>query len=378
MHCFLYFSFLPILLAQAHRIHTEYTPPNANCIDYEIPVVVSTKGVEWIGPKRTDNYGLIDFVFLSSTRPEANFTPPVTGPVDINGTYTISGTFCSPKTKCEHSNTVLLATHGLGYDRSYWNSAFEPEKYNFAQYAVDKGYSIFFYDRLGTGRSSKLSGFVNQISIQVSILAQLAAQIKAGQYTDTIGPPKKLVLVGHSFGSFTTQGLVAAAPEIADAVILTGIGFTMQGGVVIESFDLRVAALKDKKWKGLDNGYVIWDDVYANVNVFFKAPLYTIEAVAFSEKNKVPFAITELITIPTLNYTATGFKGNVLYFNGEYDIIACGGYCPGVEQQPHALFSGSKAFQSKLQPNTGHGLNGHKNATAGYKVITDYLMEQGF
>jgi pimeloyl-ACP methyl ester carboxylesterase len=103
--------------------------------------------------------------------------------------------------------------------------------------------------------------------MQVSILGQLAGLIKAGQYTDTIGSPKKLVLVGHSFGSFTTQGLVAAAPQIADAVVLTGIGFTIQGGVVIEGFDLRVAALQDKKWKGLDNGYVIWDDVYANVNL---------------------------------------------------------------------------------------------------------------
>jgi hypothetical protein len=155
MHYLLSLSFFPIFLAQARTIHKQYTPPNANCVDYEIPVVVSTKGIEWTGPKWTDNYGLIDFVSLSSARPEANFTPPVTGPVDINGTYTISGTFCSPKTKGEHSSTVLLATHGLGYDRSYWNSAFEPENYNFAQYAVDKGYSIFFYDRLGTGKSSK-------------------------------------------------------------------------------------------------------------------------------------------------------------------------------------------------------------------------------
>jgi hypothetical protein len=36
----------------------------------------------------------------------------------------------------------------------YWNSAFQPEKYNFAQYAISQGYSIFLYDRLGTGKSS--------------------------------------------------------------------------------------------------------------------------------------------------------------------------------------------------------------------------------
>jgi len=113
----------------------------------------------------------------------------------------------------------------------------------------------------------RLSGFVNQITIQVSILGQLAGQIKAGQYTDTIGLPKKVVLLGHSFGSFITQGLVAVAPDVADAVVLTGINFAIDGGVVIEGFDLRVAALQDKKWKALDSGYVIWDNVYANINV---------------------------------------------------------------------------------------------------------------
>jgi hypothetical protein len=38
---------------------------------------------------------------------------------------------------------------------SYWNSPYEPEEYNFVQYAINEGYSVFFYDRLGTGLSSK-------------------------------------------------------------------------------------------------------------------------------------------------------------------------------------------------------------------------------
>lgn len=43
----------------------------------------------------------------------------------------------------------------LTYANSYWNSPYEPEKYNFVQYAVSKGYSVFFYDRLGVGSSTK-------------------------------------------------------------------------------------------------------------------------------------------------------------------------------------------------------------------------------
>ena len=42
----------------------------------------------------------------------------------------------------------------LGEGR-YWNSRYEPERYNFVQYAVKRGYSVFFYDRLGVGKSTK-------------------------------------------------------------------------------------------------------------------------------------------------------------------------------------------------------------------------------
>jgi hypothetical protein len=116
-------SLLLLLLAStlgevgAGAITNTYTPPNANCIDYSIPVSVSTKGIDWVAPKWTDDAGLIDFVSLSSSRSSANFSSPVGGPVNLNGQYTISGTFCSPKTNAKNSGNVLLATHGLGYDR---------------------------------------------------------------------------------------------------------------------------------------------------------------------------------------------------------------------------------------------------------------------
>ncbi|KAE9985517.1 hypothetical protein EG327_004669 [Venturia inaequalis] len=88
----------------------------------------------------------------------------------------------------------------------------------------------------------------------------------------------------YKYGASTTQGLIAAAPKIADALVLTGINFAIQGGVVIEGFAPRVAALQEKRWKGLDAGYVIWADTYANINAFFfKAPMHTKEAPHFSQ-----------------------------------------------------------------------------------------------
>lgn len=53
------------------------------------------------------------------------------------------------------AKTVLFATHGLNFDRSYWDLPVESEKYSFVDEAIAQGYSVFFYDRLGVGKSQR-------------------------------------------------------------------------------------------------------------------------------------------------------------------------------------------------------------------------------
>lgn len=44
--------------------------------------------------------------------------------------------------------------------------------------------------------------------------------------------------------------------------------------------------------------------------------------------------------------------------SGEYDFIACGGYCPGIlDQKTAAVFPASKDLDVYVQPNTGHAIN---------------------
>lgn len=107
---------------------------------------------------------------------------------------------------------------------------------------------------------------MNQGAIQVDILDQISKQIRAGKYTGTIGVPKKIILVGHSFGSAISAASVAKTPDIADAVVLTGLAFTQDLAVVTEAMAPRVASFQDKKWKGLDAGYLTSADIYANIN----------------------------------------------------------------------------------------------------------------
>lgn len=161
------------LAAASYTSKGTFVPNGAQCQDYTIPVTATSEVRLWNGTRWTDNYGYIDVVSTLSSRTSAGFPQPYGEPVNQTASYNVSATFCTPQKAGQHSKTVLFATHGLAFDRgqvppppwkirilltqphSYWNSPYEPDKYNFVQYAVNKGYSVFFYDRVGVGKSTK-------------------------------------------------------------------------------------------------------------------------------------------------------------------------------------------------------------------------------
>ena len=96
-----------------------FVPKGAKCQDYTVPVTVTSKNLPWIGPRWEDDYGFIDFLTSYTTRLSARFPSPLGGPVTQTAKYDISATFCTPAQPGRHSKTVLLATHGLGFDRKY-------------------------------------------------------------------------------------------------------------------------------------------------------------------------------------------------------------------------------------------------------------------
>ncbi|MCJ1461462.1 hypothetical protein MMC07_000059 [Pseudocyphellaria aurata] len=370
------------LAAASSTSNVTFVPKGAICRSYTVPVTVTSANRPWVGPRWTDNYEFIDFVSIATTRVSAGFPLPVGSPVNQTASYEIAATFCTPERGGAHSKTVLLATHGLGFDSSYWNSPYEPDNYNFVQFAVARGYSVFFYDRLGVGKSTKVSGYDVQLSIGIAVLSSLAKSVRQGRYT-TIGKPKHLVLVGHSFGSFSTNGVVAREPDIADAAILTGYGLNETNPqVVLEEFAPRIARLQRRRaFAAFDSGYITSGDIFGTIQPFFKAPAYDRRVAAFADATKQPFSISELVSLfPQLVQSdAPRFKGPTFVITGEYDAILCAGYCPGNLDQPiRTYFRGSSDFQSYIQPGAGHGLNYAINATGAYSVIFDFLRKHDF
>lgn len=148
-----------------------YYPPTADCQEYTIPVTITSENIQFSFPKWDDDYALEDFISIATTRASANLPSIAGGIKNETGTYYIAASFCSPKQAGDKAKTVILATHGIGQPRSHCpfflmrqcqrltlaagNSPYHPDEYNFVQYAISQGYSVFFYDRLGQGSSQR-------------------------------------------------------------------------------------------------------------------------------------------------------------------------------------------------------------------------------
>ncbi|KIX09869.1 uncharacterized protein Z518_00950 [Rhinocladiella mackenziei CBS 650.93] len=369
--------------ANASALQQSYYPNTANCAEFMIPVTFESENPVFAFPKWDDDYALEDFLAVATTRPSAMLGSLVTGTKTEKFTRQIAASFCTPKNPDGKEKNVILATHGIGQARSHWNSPYRPSDYNFVQHAISKGYSVFFYDRLGTGFSEKVSGYENQLSNQVALLQSLTSIVKSGEYTPGIGKPNKLAVMGFSFGSYVTHTAIAGKPDIADAAILTAIGLNLTGvnaNGLVRSFVPRIAAQQDGlRFGELDNGYLTWVDKFAQINTYFKKPFYDIPTADFAEANKEAFAIAEFLTILNGNngsLDASGFTGSVLAISGIEDYIVCDGYCPGIFDEPASTYyRNAKPFVPYLHPNSSHNFNFHHNATGAYQVITDFLDE---
>jgi pimeloyl-ACP methyl ester carboxylesterase len=232
------------------------------CTNYTIPITITSNNLAFGLPTFHSNFDVANFVDTISSR-NTTTAASVVSPArrNVTATYTISATFCQPALIPQNNRTkrtVLIATHGLNFDRSYWSPpALNKTTYSFVDWAVSCGYSVLYYDRLGVGQSERVSGYLAQLANQVAILAELASLVRAGRYVGDLGMPGAVVLVGHSFGSAVSLNTVAENPKLVDGLVLTGFSlnstYTNLVGF-IEAVGLRIAAVQDsERWGGLDS-----------------------------------------------------------------------------------------------------------------------------
>ena len=133
--------------------------------------------------------------------------------------------------------------------------------------------------------------------------------------------------------------------------------------------------------KTYPNAFVTWSDASANQYSFLSYPHFDPAVLTYAEATKQPFTLGEFISSAALPLEAPNFTAPVLYLEGQNDLIFCGFNCttellagtPNEKGPAVAAFNGSSGVEVYIQPNTGHGINLHYNASGSYGVMLDWV-----
>ncbi|KAK8138606.1 hypothetical protein PG984_001986 [Apiospora sp. TS-2023a] len=319
------------------------------------------------------NIDVTNFV-LNITQPGHNFTQTVLDEyVTVSGNYSIAATYC--ESDRGPGKTLQVLTHGIAFDRSYWDFPFNNYNYSYVNQAIGRGYSAFFFDRLGLGQSSHGEP-VNEIQswLEVSALDDLTTMLRENSIPEIKAKFDKIVHVGHSFGSIQTYGLVAAYPDSSDGIVLTGFG---QDPAFLPYFRLGnnfVGANTVPALATYPAGYFAAGSV-SGAEISFFAPGQSDQSVL-----RAAAAAEQPVTVGGPSSTQNAFRGPVFVVTGKRDDPFCGGDClqtkPSTPANVKQFFTNASYSDSFVVPSAGDGLNLEFTFPTTYERILGFFDTQ--
>ncbi|KAF2763623.1 hypothetical protein EJ03DRAFT_322631 [Teratosphaeria nubilosa] len=353
----------------------------AQCISGYVDVPASTTRNLKLNFQLPVNQSQVTETFVDMVSSGSPFMKQIMGGMQsAGGNWSLGATLCVPRNDSAPQGVQLL-THGVGFDRYYWDFA---PGYSYVDVAAAHGYATFFYDRLSVGVSQKADPIQTvQAPLEVAIAHTLASQLRAGKYGNCAF--STVVGVGHSFGSIITQAVTADYPSALDAAILTGFSVNSTGLPVFTiGNDFALANMNQPyRFGQLDNGYLVANTITNNQIAFFRAPGFDPVVLALADATKGTVTFGEFFTTTAPTKPAMDFTGPVAVVDGAEDLPFCSGNCSYPVDLAAAvkpmLYAGLEArkFASYLAPVTGHGVNLHYSAGEAFEWIQAFLAGQG-
>ncbi|KLO15178.1 hypothetical protein SCHPADRAFT_825102 [Schizopora paradoxa] len=340
---------------------------SSNCQNLDVSVDVTSSNIKITLPEPQSTSDLIDLTErVIALNGASNISETSTdGMQNISGTYTINAQYCVPPPESQQdskSSTVQFLIHGVGFDKSYWDFPYDPANYSYVQAANMAGYTTFAIDRLGVGESSKPDPIsAVQFASNVEVVKALTKKLRQGEI-DGVNPIEKVIHVGHSFGSLISNALASEAPDLSDALVLTGYSHNSSGNGPLFDIANDVDALR---FSSLPNGYLLSSSgVYGQELAFFHVGGFDQQVANLATQTAQTVTVGELLTQGQGAVPAPDFKGPVLTITGQNDQPFCAGSCYG-EGYPYIIgqdaqyWPASSNFTAHTPLNTGHGLNLH-------------------
>lgn len=370
---------------------------NSNCRNLTISVSTNSSNIQYIDvDDQYSNQSYITAQILQFT----NFQMPWIAAHE-NGTfvsqqdYNVSATYCTPMSMNSTSSsnstdsansTLIVASHGIGFNKEYWNFLNDtaPE-YSFINQATSDGYSVLTYDRLGTGQTSHPdSGFnQTQIATEVSLLANLIGQLRNGTAFEGQQNYTKIAGVGHSFGSLQMQALTATAPDLLDAVALTGFSNSSAGimqfltGATLTPANQVFSNVS--RFSNESSVYLVSGSPTSTYELFLWPPNYDPEYAAIAAGPEYADAVTlGQLTSQSALMMSADFKGPVFVISGEHDLPFCAGNCqPPLLDGVQMLYPMAGNFSTFIEPASGHGLVVGYTGPDSNRRVVDFFKGNG-
>lgn len=356
------------------------------CHDINIPVTISARNAVFnVAAPQTD-CGVTDFI-LDLSQQGSNYSAAVlAGYATVSGDYELAATYCTPDGGA--GKTLQILTHGIGFDRSYWDFPLNNYNYSYVETAVDQyGFSTLSYDRLGIGMSDHGEP-VNEIqaSLEIAALTAVTKLARAQKIPGVEDTFEKVVHVGHSFGSVQTYAFARDQPSLSDGLILTGFSlngtlpFFELGGNFISVTSVPAAASQYVA------GYLAAGSPSGVQTNFFSPGQFDPAALDLAFRTGQPVTVGELLTIGSAAAGVSQFSGPVLVITGARDVPFCGGNClatgdPSVASIPAGVqkyLPAASPYETFIVPGAGHGLNLEYSHETTYQHVGQFLVGNGF
>ncbi|KAF7192168.1 hypothetical protein HII31_06554 [Pseudocercospora fuligena] len=347
----------------------------AVCVSGYVSVTASTsKNLKFKNFQLPKNQSQVTGGFVDMVSSGSTVSQDITdGTQSVNGTYRIGATLCTPANDTKPEQVQVLS-HGVGFDRSYWDFA---PGYSYVDVAAQYNHATFFYDRLGVGKSSKPDALnIVQAPLEVEILHQLLTKVRAGYFSDIT--PKTVIATGHSFGSILTQAITAQYPSSIDGAILTGFSVNSTAMPTFLIGNNFAIAAQDQPYRFSDapQGYLVSASPISNQIGFFKTPGFDPEILSLADATKGTVTYGELLTTSAVTGVASNYTKPVAVVNGANDFPFCFGNCSYPTDLAEAVFPklypATKKTGAFLAETAGHGLNLHYSAVEAYHYLQDF------
>lgn len=275
-----------------------------------------------------------------------------------------------------HDKTVQLTVAGLTYDHNYWRWPQEPQKYSFSHAATKEGYATFVIDRLGTGQSDKPAD-AQALTTQshAYVVHQLVQKLRAGQIAYTSF--EKVILVGHSFGSQVVKYEAATYHDV-DGAIITGSMHDVSPQTFTIVAPAFYPAQLDPKFAAanLPAGYLTTQPSTRGT-IFYNTANANAAVIAQDETLKQTATTGEFATITDAESLTPQIDVPVFLAMGQQDLLFCDALlsCANsaailARENPH--YSPEACLEAVVQPNSGHSINLHYNASVWYNAALEW------